>query len=124
MRAIWPALSLMVLILVVASIGSNPSPVNQRHTIEVLVNVVLVVGLYVFAGNSGVLSFGQMSFMAIGAYATAILTIPTIQKRFLLPDLPGFLAHMHLATLPAAVVAGLVAAAVAAVIALPIVRLA
>ena len=41
-----------------------------------LVNVVLVVGLYTFAGNSAILSFGHMSFMAIGAYATALLTIP------------------------------------------------
>ena len=74
--------------VVVASIGSNLALVNQRHTIEVLVNVVLVVGLYVFVGNSGVLSFGQMSFMSIGAYTTALITIPLIQKGFLLPDLP------------------------------------
>ena len=33
-----------------------------------LVNVVLVVGLYMFVGNSGVFSFGHMGFMAIGAY--------------------------------------------------------
>ena len=45
-----------------------------------LINVVLVVGLYVFAGNSGVLSFGHMSFMAIGAYTTALITIPLVQK--------------------------------------------
>src|SRR3954447_14199495 len=123
MRAIWPALSLMVLILVVASIGSNPSPVNQRHTIEVLVNVVLVVGLYAFVGNSGVLSFGQMSFMSIGAYTAALITIPLIQKGFLLPDLPGFLADASFSGVPAALIAGGVAALFGAIIVIPIVRM-
>ncbi|HET8536643.1 MAG TPA: branched-chain amino acid ABC transporter permease [Solirubrobacteraceae bacterium] len=124
LRAIWPVLGLWALLIAIQLFGSTQSIVFQRDVTSMLINVVLVVGLYVFAGTSGVLSFGQMSFMAVGAYATAILTIPTIQKGFLLPDLPGFLAHAHLGTLPAAIVAGLVAAAVAAVIALPIVRLA
>jgi branched-chain amino acid transport system permease protein len=123
MRAVWPVLGLCLLLAAIELYGETQSLVFQRYIVEMLINVVLVVGLYVFAGNSGVLSFGQMSFMAIGAYATAILTIPVIQKSFLLPDLPGFLADAHLASLPAAVVAGLVAAAIGAVIALPIVRL-
>jgi branched-chain amino acid transport system permease protein len=123
-RAIWPVAGLWLVLIAIQLFGSTQSAVFQRDVTGMLINVVLVVGLYVFAGNSGVLSFGQMSFMAIGAYATAILTIPTIQKQFLLPDLPGFLAHAHLATLPAAIVAGGVAALLAAVIALPIVRLA
>ena len=100
MRRSGRLLSLCLLVVVVASIGSNLSPVNQRHTIEVLVNVVLVVGLYVFVGNSGVFSFGQMSFMSIGAYTTALITIPLVQKGFLLPDLPGFLADVELRRCP------------------------
>jgi len=123
LAAAWPLLSLLLILIAVASIGSNLSPVNQRHTIEILINVVLVVGLYVFVGNSGVLSFGQMSFMSIGAYATAILTIPVIQKNFLLPDLPGFLASAELAPVPAALAAGLVALAFGLLIVVPISRL-
>ena len=51
-----------------------------------------------FSGNSGVLSFGHIAFMAIGAYTSALLTIPTAIKKFTylthaaLPqvlDLPG-----------------------------------
>lgn len=123
LAAAWPVISLCLILIAVASIGSNLSPVNQRHTIEILINVVLVVGLYVFVGNSGVLSFGQMSFMSIGAYATAILTIPVIQKNFLLPDLPGFLASAELAPVPAALAAGLVAVAFGLLIVVPISRL-
>jgi branched-chain amino acid transport system permease protein len=123
MRSVWPVLSLCVLVLIVASIGSNLSPVNQRHTIEVLINVVLVVGLYVFVGNSGVLSFGQMSFMSIGGYTTALITIPLVQKGFLLPDLPSWLADFQTSGIPAALIAGGAALIFAMVIVVPIVRL-
>jgi branched-chain amino acid transport system permease protein len=119
----WPAVSLCLLLLLVVLATSGGSAVLHRHITEMLVNVVLVVGLYVFAGNSGVLSFGQMSFMAIGAYTTAIITIPVIQKQFLLPDLPHFLAQAHFSGIAAALIAGAMAALVAAIIAAPICRL-
>lgn len=123
LRGAWPALSLCLILLAVGVVGSNLSAVNQRHTIEILINVVLVVGLYVFVGNSGVLSFGQMSFMSIGAYTTALLTIPVVQKGFLLPDLPSFLADASFAPLPAALAAGAVAVLFALIIVVPISRL-
>jgi branched-chain amino acid transport system permease protein len=123
MRAVWPVLSLALLLTALVLFGETQSGVFQRDIVQMLINVVLVVGLYVFAGNSGVLSFGQMSFMAIGAYATAILTIPVIQKSFLLPELPGFLADAHFGTVTAAILAGLVAAVIGAIISIPIVRL-
>ena len=85
--------------------------------------MVLVVGLYVFVGNSGVLSFGQMSFMSIGAYTTALITIPLIQKNFLLPDLPSFLANAEISPLPAALIAGAAALVFGLILVVPIVRL-
>ncbi|MBS1676994.1 MAG: branched-chain amino acid ABC transporter permease [Actinobacteria bacterium] len=123
LRAGWPAISLIGILVVVAVVGANLNPVNQRHTIEILINVVLVVGLYVFAGNSGVLSFGQMSFMSIGAYTTALFTIPVIQKAFLLPSLPGFIGSAELAPIPAALLAGAMAVVFGLIIVFPISRL-
>ena len=76
-----------------------------------------------FVGNSGVLSFGQMSFMSIGAYTTALLTLPLVQKGFLLPDLPTFLANAEVAALPAALVAGVAALIFGLILVVPIVRL-
>lgn len=122
LRATWPVLSLCLLLAAIYLFALSQSLVFQREVTQMLISVVLVVGLYVFAGNSGVLSFGHMCFMAIGAYAAALLTIPEVQKSFLLPDLPGFLASVHLPTLPAAIVVGLVTALFAALIAFPIVR--
>ena len=120
---LWPPASLCLLVALVAVIGSNGSSVVQRQTIEVLINVVLVVGVFVFVGNSGVLSFGQMSFMSIGAYTTALVTIPEVQKQFLLPHLPDFVSDTTLGAVPAALLAGAVAVVVGAVIAVPISRL-
>ena len=36
----------------------------------------MVVAVYVFVGNSGVLSFGQISFVAVGGFASGVMTIP------------------------------------------------
>lgn len=119
----WPVLGLWLLLVAVAVIGANGSLVIQRDTIEILVNVVLVVGLYAFVGNSGVLSFGQMSFMAVGAYAGALLTIPSVQKAALLPDLPSWLHAVQLDPVLGALAAALVATLVALVIVVPISRL-
>lgn len=76
--------------------------------IDMMVNLAVVIGLFVFVGNSGVISFGQVAFMAIGAYTAALLTIPPETKSLFL-HLPGFLAHAHFSTLPAIVLAGAVA---------------
>ncbi|MGC4009595.1 MAG: hypothetical protein QM805_11770 [Pseudomonas sp.] len=54
--------------------------VMQRRITHGLINLVAVVGLYVFVGNSGVLSFGNVAFMAIGAYVSALLTMPAARE--------------------------------------------
>jgi branched-chain amino acid transport system permease protein len=119
----WPLLGLLLLTTVVAQVHFLGAEVVSREVTGALVNLVLVVGLYIFIGNSGVFSFGHMSFMAIGAYTTAVLVIPLSIKPFILPNLPGFIADVHLAFVPATVVAGLAAAVFAAIIAVPLMRL-
>ena len=37
--------------------------------------LLLVVGLSVFVGGSGIFSFGHLAFMGVGAYTTAIVTM-------------------------------------------------
>ena len=76
-----------------------------------VINLIVVVGLYTFVGVSGVFSFGHAAFMAIGAYAGAILVIPPETKAFVLPGparLPG--RARTLDPLPATIVAGALAA--------------
>ena len=53
--------------------------------------MTVVVGIYIFVGNSGVLSFGHMAFMCIGAYAVGWATIDPSWKQLMLTGLPEFL---------------------------------
>jgi N-methylhydantoinase B len=112
---------LVALCLLVQAYGT---PDLKTTTITMLIDLIMVVGLYTFIGNSGVLSFGHAGFMAIGAYASALLTIPIVTKSVLLPSLPGFLADASFAPVPAALTAAAVATVVAVAIGIPVVRLA
>ena len=107
-RTISTPLILVAILAVLALLAFSTSsgPFNQT-VIEVFIRVILVVGLYVFIGNSGVMSFGHIGFTCLGAYMTAWLTIPPPMKKMALPDLPGFI----LATKQHYVI-GLIAAAV------------
>ena len=51
-------------------------PVTRGVVVVALINLVLVVGLYIFVGNSGVFSFGSIGLAAVGAYTAGLLVIP------------------------------------------------
>jgi branched-chain amino acid transport system permease protein len=99
------------------------SNVFTRIIVRMLINLTLVVGLYVFVGNSGVFSFGSIGFASIGAYTSGLLVIPVDQKAILQPDLPGIIARAHFGSVGATLMGGVVAAIVAAVFAIPLMRL-
>ena len=123
-EGVWPVAALMALTCVSALLAWSLGPDSlDRVVVGMVINLVLVVGLYTFVGLSGVFSFGHAAFMAIGAYAGAILVIPPETKAFVIPELPGFLARVHLDVLPATVAAGGIAALVALVLSVPLARL-
>ena len=72
---------------------------------EMLSNFILVLGMQVFIGNTGVLSFGHMAFAQIAAYATAVVGIPLAAKAKALPDIPFGLDSVHYGPLGATVFA-------------------
>ena len=123
-EGVWPLAALVLLTCGVALVTMALGPGSlDRVAVGMVINVVVVVGLYTFVGLSGVFSFGHAAFMAVGAYSSAILVIPPETKRFVLPDLPGFLADLQLDPFPATVAAGVLAALFALVLALPLSRL-
>ena len=70
-----------MLLIAVVGIGSSfVSRSNEIHFLNALVAVAVVVAIYVFVGNSGVLSFGQISFVALGAFAAGVMTVPLESK--------------------------------------------
>lgn len=120
----WPALALVVplglLALVVPLFGSIA--VNQA-VMEMMVKLVAVVGLSVFIGNSGIMSFGHVAFMCVGAYAAAWQTCCPMLKPIVMAGLPDILLKNTVPVVPAALLSGLAAAVVAVVAGAVILRL-
>lgn len=111
---------LVVFTLLVTFLGDKSL---ARMAAQTLIRVTFVVGLWIFVGNSGVVSFGHAGYMAIGAYCSAWLTLRPQMKGMFLPDLWPYLATAEWHVLPAAVASGLLAAVVALISGAAILRL-
>jgi branched-chain amino acid transport system permease protein len=119
------AVSLLVplaLIALVVLIGANGTASLQGTITLILCNLVIVLGLQVFVGNSGVYSFGQLGFATIGAYVAAFLTLPSAIALLQTPGLPHFIASADLGPLPSTLIAAAAAGALALVVGLPLMR--
>jgi branched-chain amino acid transport system permease protein len=112
-------------VLVVAvGIGSTyVSSSNEIYFLNALVSVATVVAIYVFIGNSGVLSFGQMSFVAVGAFLAGIMTIPLESKTGVLPELFPVLRDHTVGNLASLLLAAAAGGLFAFVVGLPLMRL-
>lgn len=95
----------------------------SRIATTLLINLVLVLGLQIFMGNSGILSFAHIGFMGIGAYTTAVLTMPAQMKSMALPDLYAILKSVEIDPMLGILTGGVVAAVLASVISYPLMRL-
>jgi branched-chain amino acid transport system permease protein len=112
-RAAIGACVLTLLVLGLAGGTEAVAGADVRTVVTVMfINVVLVTGISVFSGNTGLISFGHVGFMAIGAYVATWLTLTADQQLTLFPLLPwpfaGAHAELWIALLVAAGVAGLV----------------
>ncbi len=111
------------LVVATALVGSQFSIAQQTNVVNVLVTTTIVVGLYVFVGNSGVMSFGQVSFVAVGAFAAGVLTNPPQLRRTTMPQLFGFLATPQLTNIESLLLAAGLGALFAFLVGLALMRL-
>lgn len=95
----------------------------ERIVTVLFVDLILVLALQVFMGNSGILSFAVAGFMGIGAYGSVLFSMTPAAKAAALPDLYPFLTGVQLPFLASALIGGLLAALVAAVVSYPLMRL-
>jgi branched-chain amino acid transport system permease protein len=95
----------------------------QSTLTGLLINLIAVLGLYMFIGTSGVPSFGHVAFMGIAAHIQALLTLNPIIKKMLLPDLPLWLAKTELGLWPALAITVLSVGAFAFIIGIPFSRM-
>jgi len=113
----------VVLVVVAALLGTLVSISTQTYFTDTLVKVSIVVALYVFIGNSGVLSFGHVSFVALGAWTAGVLTVPPSEKPAIMPNLAGFLQHRHADNVESLLLAALVGGIAAFLVGIPLMRL-
>ena len=120
---LWPLFAPAVLTVIIALGALAGDDVLERRATYMLINMVFVLGLFVFVGNSGVLSFGHATFMALGAYTYAFMTADISAKRTNLPEAPSFLVNANIETWQAVALAAIVPAVFALIVALPLMRL-
>lgn len=121
--AIAPGTTSYAIVLAVSCAALAGSATTQRAAMQMLVMAVITIGVYIFVGNSGVISFGHVAFVGVGAYATALMTVPSALKETLLPALPAWLRTLELGLPLALLVAGLLAALLGAAVSLLVLRL-
>jgi branched-chain amino acid transport system permease protein len=114
----------VALLLIVGLVGGTVSEARQQDFITALVQATMVIAIYVFVGNSGVLSFGHISFVAIGAFAAGIMTIPATVKPTLLPELYPFIADHAISNIASLLLAVGLGAGFALLVGAPLMRLA
>jgi branched-chain amino acid transport system permease protein len=113
----------VVLVVAAALLGTLVSISTQTYFTDTLVKVSIVVALYAFIGNSGVLSFGHVSFVALGAWTAGVLTVPPSEKPAIMPNLAGFLQHRHADNLESLALAAVVGGIAAFLVGIPLMRL-
>jgi branched-chain amino acid transport system permease protein len=112
-----------LLVLGTALFGLGVSSYLEAYFVDTLIKVAIVVALYVFIGNSGVLSFGHVSFVALGAWTAGVLTVPAGQKTAIMPGLAHFLLHTNVGNVASLALAAGVGAVAALAVGLPLMRL-
>jgi branched-chain amino acid transport system permease protein len=112
----------LALIAITVLVGANGTPSLQSTVALILCNLIVVLGLQVFVGNSGVYSFGQLGFATAGAYVAAFLTLPATFALLQTPGLPHLIADAHLGALPSTLIAAAICGLLAIVVGLPLMR--
>jgi len=113
----------VLLLTAVAVVGHFMTLARQLEFENALVKAAIVIAIYVFIGNSGVVSFGQVSFVAVGAYLSGLLTLEVTQKNFVLPNLTPILRNHHIGTPLSFVLAAAAGGLYAFAVGLPLMRL-
>lgn len=113
----------VVLLIVSALIASSIGGGIERMLIVFFISLIAVLGIGIYTGNSGILSFGHLAFMGIAAYLSGILTMPVAMKKVTLANLPPFLAEANFDLLTATLITVLFVMAVALVVGMVISKL-
>ena len=113
----------VLLLALVGVVGTFTSRSVQFQVRFALVMATIVIALYVFVGNSGVVSFGHVSFVAVGGFAAGLTTVPEALKLSLSPDLFPFIASAEVGNAVSLLIAAVVGGVFALIVGVPLMRL-
>lgn len=120
---IAPMVAPTVLILAVALLSKVFAEDIQLQFHSTLAITAMVVSIHVFTGNSGVISFGNISFVAVGAFTAGLMSIGPSQKQNVFRDLFGIIRDNEVGNITSLLLATGMAAAFALVVGIPLMRL-
>lgn len=122
-KALLSAFALAMPLIVLAAFVGSGTPATKLVFMNFCFYLIAVLGLNAFSGNTGILSFGHVGFVALAAQISATLTMPPALKGSSLPLLPEFLHNAQMGLFGASAVTLVCIALIAAVVAVPICRL-
>ncbi len=94
----------------------------ERLVTVMFIDAIVVLGIGIYVGNTGILSFGHIGFGSIAGYTFALFAIAPTEKLNRIPDAPFGLAEVSVGPWGAVVIAVVVTLAVAAVIGVGLAR--
>ena len=77
----------------------------EKLITAMFIDAIMVIGIQIYVGNTGVFSFGHIGFGAVAGYVFAVLAIEPDDKHTRIPNAPWGLADVEMAPLPATAVA-------------------
>ncbi len=86
----WAVIAAVLIIVTVLGTTVLPRSLGRVATDFVLM-VGLILGMQTFVGNSGIISFGHVSFFGVASYVAALAIMSPSDKRQQTPDLPAFI---------------------------------
>ncbi len=131
-RLVGPLAAVIALAALLALVHASGLSFWEGLVVNLGLFLILVLSLNLASGFTGVFSLGHIGFMALGAYISAILTYPLVEKRNYLPNLPSWLAEVHfdfslgsfpLGFLEATLIAGILVSVLALLVGLVLMRL-
>lgn len=94
----------------------------ERLVTTMLIDAIIVVGIQVYVGNTGVLSFGHIGFGAIAGYSFAVFAISSEEKLKRIPDAPFGLTDVEVGDLTAVLIAIVVTVVIAIIVGIGLAR--
>lgn len=124
-KTLYNAIAIGVIIIVFIILNAVLDSYQLRIFNLCGIYVTLGLSLNLIYGFTGLFSLGHAGFMAVGAYTTALLTMPASVKQmnFFLEPIAPWLGQIEWGFFPSLIMAGLCAAAVGFLIGAPVLKL-